>query len=83
MLYVHRGLLRQITPAVTEAHYAVPLIVITADRPHELREVGAPQAIDQVRMYGNHVKIALIYQSQKITTTLTILSNVIYAARYL
>jgi 2-succinyl-5-enolpyruvyl-6-hydroxy-3-cyclohexene-1-carboxylate synthase len=44
-------------PAITEAHYArIPLIVITADRPHELREVGAPQAIDQIRMYGNHVK---------------------------
>ena len=34
----------------------VPLIVLTADRPHELREVGAPQAIDQVQLYGNHVK---------------------------
>ena len=29
-------------PAITEAYYArIPLIVITADRPHELREVGA------------------------------------------
>jgi 2-succinyl-5-enolpyruvyl-6-hydroxy-3-cyclohexene-1-carboxylate synthase len=44
-------------PAITEAYYArIPLIVITADRPHELREVGAPQAIDQIRMYGEHVK---------------------------
>lgn len=44
-------------PAVTEAYYArLPLIVITADRPHELREVGAPQAIDQIRMFGEHVK---------------------------
>ncbi|ARD47411.1 2-succinyl-5-enolpyruvyl-6-hydroxy-3-cyclohexene-1-carboxylic-acid synthase [Sporosarcina sp. P37] len=44
-------------PAVTEAFYArLPLIVITADRPHELREVGAPQAIDQIRMFGEHVK---------------------------
>ena len=25
------------------------VIVITADRPHELREVGAPQAIDQIQ----------------------------------
>lgn len=47
-------------PAITEAHYArLPLIVITADRPHELREVGAPQAIDQIRMYGNHVKFSV------------------------
>ena len=47
-------------PAVTEAHYArIPLIVITADRPHELREVGAPQAIDQIQLYGNHVKYSI------------------------
>ena len=44
-------------PAIVEANYArIPLIVLTADRPHELREVGAPQAIDQVQLYGNHVK---------------------------
>lgn len=47
-------------PAITEAYYArIPLIVITADRPHELREVGAPQAIDQIRMYGKHVKYSV------------------------
>ncbi|MFC7787065.1 2-succinyl-5-enolpyruvyl-6-hydroxy-3-cyclohexene-1-carboxylic-acid synthase [Rossellomorea sp. GCM10028870] len=44
-------------PAIIEARYAkVPLIVLTADRPHELREVGAPQAIDQLDLYGKHVK---------------------------
>ncbi|WP_096152845.1 MULTISPECIES: 2-succinyl-5-enolpyruvyl-6-hydroxy-3-cyclohexene-1-carboxylic-acid synthase [Bacillus] len=44
-------------PAIVEAHYSrLPLIVITADRPHELRDVGAPQAIDQIKMYGNYVK---------------------------
>lgn len=44
-------------PAIVEAKYArVPLIVITADRPHELREVGAPQAINQIQLYGEHVK---------------------------
>lgn len=44
-------------PAIVEAKYArVPLIVITADRPHELREVGAPQAINQIRLYGERVK---------------------------
>jgi 2-succinyl-5-enolpyruvyl-6-hydroxy-3-cyclohexene-1-carboxylate synthase len=30
--------------------------VLTADRPHELRDIGAPQAIDQIKMYGNYVK---------------------------
>lgn len=44
-------------PAVVEANYArVPLIVLTADRPHELREVGAPQTINQVRLFGEQVK---------------------------
>ncbi|RTQ93373.1 2-succinyl-5-enolpyruvyl-6-hydroxy-3-cyclohexene-1-carboxylic-acid synthase [Lysinibacillus telephonicus] len=44
-------------PAIVEAKYArVPLVVITADRPHELREVGAPQAINQIRLYGEQVK---------------------------
>lgn len=44
-------------PAIVEAYYArVPLIVLTADRPHELRGVGAPQAIDQPNLYGHHVK---------------------------
>jgi 2-succinyl-5-enolpyruvyl-6-hydroxy-3-cyclohexene-1-carboxylate synthase len=44
-------------PAVVEAHEArVPLIVLTADRPPELREVGAGQSIDQIKLYGSHAK---------------------------
>ncbi|WP_077624999.1 2-succinyl-5-enolpyruvyl-6-hydroxy-3-cyclohexene-1-carboxylic-acid synthase [Sediminibacillus massiliensis] len=44
-------------PAIVEAHYSrVPLLVLTADRPHELRDVGAPQAIEQINLYGNYVK---------------------------
>src|SRR4051795_9450020 len=44
-------------PAVVEAHEsAVPLIVLTADRPPELREVGAGQAIDQIKLYGAFAK---------------------------
>lgn len=47
-------------PAITEAYYAkIPLIAITADRPHELRGVGAPQAIDQLNLYGKHVKFSV------------------------
>jgi 2-succinyl-5-enolpyruvyl-6-hydroxy-3-cyclohexene-1-carboxylate synthase len=46
-----------LAPAVIEAFQArVPLIVLTADRPAELREVGAGQAIDQVKLYGDAVK---------------------------
>ncbi len=44
-------------PAIVEAHLThVPLLVLTADRPHELRDNGAPQAIDQNRLYGMHAK---------------------------
>ncbi len=44
-------------PAVVEARASgVPLLVLTADRPPELRGVGAPQAIDQVKLYGDAVK---------------------------
>ncbi|KPV52145.1 2-succinyl-5-enolpyruvyl-6-hydroxy-3-cyclohexene-1-carboxylate synthase, partial [Kouleothrix aurantiaca] len=44
-------------PAVVEAFYArVPLLVLTADRPHELRDVGAPQTIDQIDLFGKHAK---------------------------
>jgi 2-succinyl-5-enolpyruvyl-6-hydroxy-3-cyclohexene-1-carboxylate synthase len=46
-----------LAPAVTEAFWArVPLIVLTADRPPELRDVGAGQTIDQLKLYGDTVK---------------------------
>ena len=44
-------------PAIVEANLThIPLIVLTADRPYELRDCGAPQTIDQNRLYGTHVK---------------------------
>ncbi len=43
----------ELHPAVVEADLdRVPLIAVTADRPPELRDVGAPQTIDQTHLYG-------------------------------
>mmetsp|Transcript_6973 Transcript_6973/g.21221 ORF Transcript_6973/g.21221 Transcript_6973/m.21221 type:complete len:571 (+) Transcript_6973:680-2392(+) len=44
-------------PAVVEASMSkVSLILITADRPPELRDCGAPQTIDQVKIFGSYVR---------------------------
>ena len=43
--------------AIIEADLShVPMLVITADRPPELKDVGAPQTIDQTKMYGDTVR---------------------------
>ena len=44
-------------PAVVEAGLSdVPMLVVTADRPPELRDVGAPQTIDQTHLFGRSVR---------------------------
>ncbi len=47
----------ELLPAALEAHEArVPLLLLTADRPAELRENGAGQAIDQLKLFGGAAK---------------------------
>jgi 2-succinyl-5-enolpyruvyl-6-hydroxy-3-cyclohexene-1-carboxylate synthase len=44
-------------PAVVEAHQSnIPLLVLTADRPPELRESGSNQTIDQVKLFGGYTR---------------------------
>ncbi len=44
-------------PAVVEAEAdGVPLLLVTADRPPELRATGANQTIDQVKIFGDRVR---------------------------
>lgn len=43
-------------PAIIEAkHSGLPLLIVTADRPLSLDQCGAPQTIDQINLYGQHV----------------------------
>lgn len=44
-------------PAIVEAEAAfVPMLVLTADRPIELQHCAAAQTMDQVKLYGEHVR---------------------------
>lgn len=43
-------------PALAEARRsAIPLIAVTADRPEELQDIGAPQTMDQTRLFDGHI----------------------------
>jgi 2-succinyl-5-enolpyruvyl-6-hydroxy-3-cyclohexene-1-carboxylate synthase len=47
----------ELLPALCEAfHSGVPLVAVTADRPPELRESGAPQSMKQKHLYGSFVE---------------------------
>ena len=55
-------------PAVVEAGLSrVPLILVTADRPPEARDIGASQTVDQVGIFSTHVKWAVDFPAADAT----------------
>ena len=56
----------ELAPAVLEASHArLPLLVVSADRPGELRGVGASQATDQARLFNTHARACVDLEPQE------------------
>ncbi|MDF9716747.1 2-succinyl-5-enolpyruvyl-6-hydroxy-3-cyclohexene-1-carboxylic-acid synthase [Nocardioides sp. ChNu-99] len=63
-------------PAVLEAaHSAVPLVVVTADRPASLRGTGASQTTDQVRLFGDAAAFGDLVAPDEVDETLLALAG--------
>lgn len=61
----------ELAPAVLEASLArLPLLVLSADRPGELRGVGASQATDQSGFFGTHVRASIDLEPQEASPSL-------------
>lgn len=60
----------ELLPAVIEAFYqGLPLVLVTADRPRRFRGSGAPQAVDQVRIFGGYAEGTLDIDADTVTAT--------------
>ena len=69
-------------PAIIEARESrIPLLIFTADRPPELRDCHAGQAIDQVKMYGNYLnwQVELAIPSAEIAMLGYLRQTIVYA----
>ena len=61
----------ELAPAVLEASHArLPLLVLSADRPGELRGVGASQTTDQSGFFGAHVRASIDLEPQEASPSL-------------
>ena len=69
-------------PAIIEARESrIPLLIFTADRPPELRDCHAGQAIDQIKIYGNYPnwQVELAIPSAEIAMLGYLRQTIIYA----
>jgi 2-succinyl-5-enolpyruvyl-6-hydroxy-3-cyclohexene-1-carboxylate synthase len=74
-------------PALIEAtHAGAPMIVLTADRPFRLQDAGAPQTIDQTRLFGAAARFVELGEPRSEPQALEALARVaaqaVYAARF-
>lgn len=70
-------------PAVTEAFFGrVPLLLLTADRPPELRDVGSNQTVFQAGIFGSHVKWSVDMPVPEQTDTLVAYARAVAARAF-
>jgi 2-succinyl-5-enolpyruvyl-6-hydroxy-3-cyclohexene-1-carboxylate synthase len=54
----------ELLPATIEAHYSqLPLVIISADRPRNYRNTGAPQSIEQLGLFSHYVEKSVDVES--------------------
>ncbi len=59
----------ELFPSIIESHYSgLPLVAVTADRPRQCRGTGAPQSINQVGLFGEHVEYSVDIADEEMWT---------------